>query len=144
MKLTAGALLDMLTFLPDSAIRFLSARKGQERRACTQGQPIRMKLGNLLPESPDTQCDRPAYTVSIPNQAVKPRKQAELAAKKQLAPPPKKNFESSASNSDSDSDIYSDAERSDKSDKSHTSNKSDRSGASEHTGDLPDCRFLSR
>ena len=36
-KIMAGALLDMLTFRPDSAIRFLSALKDQERRAGTQG-----------------------------------------------------------------------------------------------------------
>lgn len=44
-KITAGSLLDMLTFRPDSAIRFLSALKEQERRARTQGQPMWVKLG---------------------------------------------------------------------------------------------------
>ena len=105
--------------LVDSAIWFPSALKEQERRARTQGQPIWMKLGNPVPGSPETQRDRPAYAVRIPKQAVKPGKQAELAAKKQLVLPPKNHFESSASGSDSDSDIYSGPEKSDKSDQSH-------------------------
>ena len=130
--------MDMLTFRPDSAIRFLSALKEQESRARTQGQPMWVKLGNPVPESRETQRDRPAYAVRIPKQAVKPSKQAELAAKKQLVLPPKKFFESSASDSDSDSDIDSDLEKSDKSDKGHRSDKSDKSNASEHTRDLPD------
>ena len=49
--------------------------------------------------------------------------------------PPKRHFDSSASNSDSDSDIDSDAEKSHKSDKGHRSDKSDKSSASEHTRD---------
>ena len=55
--------------------------------------------------------------------------------------PPKKHFESSASNSDSDSDIDSNAENSDKSDKSHRIDKSDKSSALEHTRDLSDLRI---
>ena len=77
----------------------------------------------------------------ILKQAVKPGKQAELAAKKQLVLPPKTNFSASASDSDSDSDIDSNAERSDKSDKSdksHKSDKSDKSSPLEQTRDMPD------
>ena len=91
-KITAGALLDMLTFRPDSAIRFLSALKEEERPARPGGQPIWVKLGNPVPEIPKTQRDRPAYTLRIPKQADKPGKQAELAATKQLVLPPKKTF----------------------------------------------------
>ena len=52
--------------------------------------------------------------------------------------PPKKNFESSASDSDSDSDIDSDAEKSDNRNKSHRSDKSDKSSPCEHTRDMLD------
>ena len=65
MKITSGALLDMLTVRPDSAICFLSALKEQERQARTGGQPVWVKLGNQGPERRETQCDRPAYTVRI-------------------------------------------------------------------------------
>ena len=88
-KIIAGALVDMLTFSPDFAIRFLSALKEQERRARTQGQAITVKLGSPVPESPETQRERPAYTVRIPKRAVKPGKQSELAAKATCATPQK-------------------------------------------------------
>ena len=116
----------------------LSALRERERHARTEGQPNWVKLGDAVPESPRTQRDRPAYTVGTPKQAVKPGKQGELAAKKQLVLPREKHFESSASKSDSDSDVDSDAEKSDKSNKSHKGDKSDQISASEHTRDLPD------
>ena len=53
-------------------------------------------------------------------------------------PPPKKHFESSASDSDGDSDIDSDVEKSNNSDKSHRSGKRDKSSPSEHIRDMPD------
>ena len=137
-KNTGGALFDMLTFRPDSAISFLTALKEPDRHARTQGQPIWVKPGSPVPESPETQRDRPAHTVRIPKQALKPGKQAELTAKNQLVLPPKKRFQSSASNSDSDRDIDSNAERGDKSNKSHRSDKSDKSSASDQTRPLPD------
>ena len=118
--------MDMLTIRLDSAIRFLSALKEQDRPARTQGPPVRVKLGNPVPESPELQRDCPAYTVGIPKQAAKPSKQAGLSAKKQLVRPPKKRFESSALDRYSDSDIHSDPY------------KSDKSSASEDTSDLPD------
>ena len=83
-KITAGALLDMLTFRPDSVIRFLSAVKEEGRRENTQGQRIWVKLANPVPEIPETKRDRPAYTVRILKQAVKPGKQAELAEKENI------------------------------------------------------------
>ena len=97
-----------------------------------------MKLGNQMPESLETQRDRPAHTVRIPKQAVKSGKQAELAAKKHLLLTTKKIFESCASNSNSDGDVDSNPGKSDKSDKSHRSDKSNRSSASEPTKDMPD------
>ena len=74
----------------------------------------------------------------IQKPAVKPCKQVKLAAKKQLLLQPKKYFEAKSSNSDGDSNIDSDAQKSNKSHKSHRSNKSNKSSASEHTSDLPD------
>ena len=68
----ACALLEMLKFRPDSAILFLSALKDQERRARIQGQPIWLTISNLVPESPVMRRERPAYTVRIPKQAVRP------------------------------------------------------------------------
>ena len=84
--------VDMVTFRQDSLIEFLSALKGQERRARTQGQRIWVRLGNLVPERPDTQRDFPAYTVRIPKEAVKTSMRADSAAKKQIVLLPKKTI----------------------------------------------------